>query len=150
MIGNSRFSNTFEGSESSEWHESEVNPGDIGAPDCRVVAHSLTVYPDGRRLLVTSPIRIGARAVIGGDSQVHAGVRIGSDAIIEREAVAQALHRPVDSITPMLSALDTVEWDSLAQLVMAVELKDRFGITLSSLRWSLTVHGTTACGVPMR
>ncbi len=82
--------------------------------------------------MVTSPIRIGARAVIGGDSQVHAGVRIGSDAIIEREAVAQALHRPVHSITPMLSALDTVEWDSLAQLGMAVELKDRFGITLSS------------------
>lgn len=103
----------------------DIGEGAILGAGTFVVAHSLTVYPDGRRLLVTSPIRLAARAVIGGDSQVHAGVRIGSDAVIEPA-------RYVAPFTPTLSAQDTAAWDSLAQLGMAADLKNRYGITLSN------------------
>lgn len=48
-----------------------------------------------------------------------------------REIVAAALHRPVGSITPDLSARDCVGWDSLAQLGMAADLQKRFGLVLN-------------------
>ena len=153
-----------------------------------VIAHSLTLNPDGSRLMITSPIKIGARSVIGGAAQIHPGVQIGDDAVVEpasyvsaftvigdgevwggnparflrmrnapsgadavphreratvalldeatesslRELVARALHRPVETVTPQLSALDTASWDSLAQLGMTVELQKQFGMTLTN------------------
>ncbi len=153
-----------------------------------VIGHSMTLNPDGSRLMITSPIKIGARSVIGGAAQIHPGVQIGKDAVVEpasyvsaftvigdgevwggnparflrmrnapqragaiphtapvtvtlldeatettlRELVARALHRPVESVTPHLSALETAAWDSLAQLGMTVELQKQFGMTLTN------------------
>ncbi len=48
-----------------------------------IIGHSLTVNCDGSRTLVTSRVFLGARSVIGGAAQIHPGVRIGTDAIIE-------------------------------------------------------------------
>lgn len=152
-----------------------------------IIGHSLTVNPDGSRTLVTSRVIIGARSVIGGTAQIHPGVRIGADAIIEpasyvpaftqigdgevwggnparfirmrtatapvepasakvtspvallddatetslRQIAAQALHRPVQDISPAMSCLDTAAWDSLAQLGMSVDLQKQFGIVLT-------------------
>ena len=48
-----------------------------------VVAHNVTTKPDGTMLIATSPIRIGPRAVIGGDCRIDMGVRIGADAMVE-------------------------------------------------------------------
>lgn len=152
-----------------------------------IIGHSLTINLDGSRTMVTSRISIGARTVIGGAAQIHLGVRIGTDAIIEpasyvpaftqigdgevwggnparfirmrnatahvepssakemssdslldevtedslRQIVAQALHRPLDDISPAMSCLETSAWDSLAQLGMSVELQKRFGILLT-------------------
>ncbi len=153
-----------------------------------VIAHSMTLNPDGTRLMITSPIKIGARSVIGGAAQIHPGVQIGEDAVVEpasyvsaftvigdgevwggnparflrmrsatqrsiadphlergastlldwdaettlRVLVARVLHRPVETVTPHLSALDSSAWDSLAQLGMAVELQKQFGIALTN------------------
>ncbi|MEJ7590637.1 MAG: hypothetical protein WKF77_03755, partial [Planctomycetaceae bacterium] len=166
----------------------EVGENSIVGTDTSVIAHSITVNPDGSRLMVTSPIRIGVRTVIGGAAQIHPGVQIGDDAVVEpascvsafsqigdgevwggnparfirmrnappqaepkvnsarsedslldettetllRQLVAQSLHRPVESVTPNLSARDNTAWDSLAQLGMAAELHSRFGITLTN------------------
>lgn len=54
----------------------------IGA-ETAIVAHSLTTNPDGTFLLVTAPIVIGPRVVIGGNSRIGLGVSIGPDALVE-------------------------------------------------------------------
>jgi acyl carrier protein len=38
---------------------------------------------DGTRVLVTVPISIGARSVVGGGAMIHPGVVIGVDAVVE-------------------------------------------------------------------
>jgi len=48
-----------------------------------IVAHNVTTKPDGTMVIATAPIRIGHRAVIGGDCRIDMGVRIGADAMVE-------------------------------------------------------------------
>jgi hypothetical protein len=48
-----------------------------------VIAHSMTRTADGQLLMVNSPVTIGARTVVGGGSQIHPGVSIGCDVILE-------------------------------------------------------------------
>ena len=52
-----------------------------------VVAHSVTVRPDGASVYVSAPVRIDERVTIGGDSIVSMGCTIGADAIIEPGSV---------------------------------------------------------------
>jgi acyl carrier protein len=78
----------------------DVGENAIIGTDCSVIAHSITVNPDGSRLMVTSPIRIGARTVIGGGAQVHPGAQIGSDAVIE----------PFSCVTPFSQIGDGEVW----------------------------------------
>jgi FkbH-like protein len=52
-----------------------------------VSAHSMTTDQDGRLVYTTAPIHIGPRAVIGGESRIALGVRIGTDAIVEAGSV---------------------------------------------------------------
>lgn len=61
----------------------EIGEGAILGAGSTVSAHSLTTTPDGGFVLVTAPIVIGPRAVVGGESRVALGVRIGTDALIE-------------------------------------------------------------------
>ncbi len=166
----------------------EVGESAIIGSGSSVLAHSMTSNADGSLLLVTSPITIGPRAVIGGSAQIHPGVRIGADSIIEPasyvaaftqigdgevwggsparfirlrnapslpeqthvagvgnipllddatevillQLVAKVLHRPIEFVTPTLSALVTSAWDSLAQLGMTIELQRQFGILLTN------------------
>jgi hypothetical protein len=49
----------------------------------QVIAHSLTSRPDGSIAYVSSPIRIGAGATIGGSAYVALGSVIGDGAIVE-------------------------------------------------------------------
>ena len=60
-----------------------IGEGAIIGSGSSVIGHSLTVNLDGSRLVVTSPITIGARSVIGGAAQIHPGVQIGEDSVIE-------------------------------------------------------------------
>lgn len=48
-----------------------------------ISAHSYSRNLDGSAHLVTAPVSIGARAVVGGNSRIDPGVHIGEDAIIE-------------------------------------------------------------------
>ena len=48
-----------------------------------IVAHSVTTQADGSLVLVTAPIVIGPRAVIGGSSLVALGSTIGADSFVE-------------------------------------------------------------------
>ena len=61
----------------------DIGAGAIIGADTSIVAHSMTTSPDGTFLLVTAPIVIGPRAVIGGNSRVAMGVSIGADAMVE-------------------------------------------------------------------
>lgn len=49
-----------------------------------------------------------------------------------REILATALHRPIESITPDLTANGCASWDSLGQLGIAAGLQSRFGIVLTT------------------
>ena len=68
----------------------EVGEGAILGAGTSVVAHSLNVNSNGSRLLVTSTVKIGARSVIGGASQILHGVCIGNDAILEPSSCVAA------------------------------------------------------------
>ena len=48
-----------------------------------VAAHFWKALPDGRRLYITAPVKIRARATIGAYSTVTLGCSIGEDAIVE-------------------------------------------------------------------
>ncbi len=64
-----------------------------------VVAHSLSMRPDGGLVYVSAPIRIGNRATIGGESRVGLGCTIEDDAIVEPGAVVAALtHIPAGEV----------------------------------------------------
>lgn len=64
-----------------------------------VVAHSVTVRPDGASVYVSAPVRIDARVTIGGDSIVSMGCTIGADAIIEPgSVVAPFTHVPAGEV----------------------------------------------------
>jgi|GEM_PF-5670984 len=78
----------------------EVGEGAIVGSGASVIGHSLTMNPDGVRILVTMPIRIGPRAVIGGGAAVHPGVVIGADAVIE----------PCSYVAPMTHVGDGEVW----------------------------------------
>ena len=61
---------------------------DIGAlavigNSAQVVAHLLTPRPDGSVVYASAPIKIGARATIGGSSYVSMGCVIGEGAVVE-------------------------------------------------------------------
>jgi len=60
-----------------------VGEGAILGANSNVFAHSITVKPDGSRELVTAPVSIGARSIIGGEATIHLGVVVGFDAIVE-------------------------------------------------------------------
>lgn len=78
----------------------DIGENVIIGTDASVIAHSITVNPDGSRLMVTSPIRIGAGTVIGGGAQVHPGVQIGTDAVVE----------PFSCVTPFTQIGDGEVW----------------------------------------
>ncbi len=56
---------------------------------------------------------------------------IGTHEPALRKVVAQALDRPLDAITPTLSAANCAAWDSLGQLGIAAGLQQCFGISLT-------------------
>ncbi len=68
-----------------------IGEGAIIGAGASVIAHSITVNSDGSRVLVTVPISIGARSVVGGDAAVHFGVVIGVDAVIEPASYVPAM-----------------------------------------------------------
>ncbi|MBI3864835.1 MAG: HAD-IIIC family phosphatase [Planctomycetia bacterium] len=53
----------------------------------RICAHSLLMLPDGVQAYASSPIFIGPRVVIGGESRIGPGVQIGSDGLVEAGSV---------------------------------------------------------------
>jgi FkbH-like protein len=61
----------------------EIGDGALIGARCSLTAHSVTTTPEGAFVLVTAPIVIGPRAVVGGESRVGLGARIGADAIVE-------------------------------------------------------------------
>lgn len=61
----------------------EIGEGATLGGESVVVAHSITTNPDGSRVYVSAPVSIGPRAVIGGQSRIDLGVRIGADAMVE-------------------------------------------------------------------
>ena len=61
----------------------EIGPGAIIGSGAWIVSHSVTTQPDGTMVLVTAPIVIGPRAVIGGGSLVALGATIGADSFVE-------------------------------------------------------------------
>lgn len=48
-----------------------------------VAAHFLKMQPDGKRVYITAPVKIGARTTIGAFSTVSLGCTIGEDSIVE-------------------------------------------------------------------
>jgi FkbH-like protein len=52
-----------------------------------VVAHTVTVRPDGASVYVSAPVKINRRATVGGNSLVSLGCVIGEDAIVESGSV---------------------------------------------------------------
>jgi carbonic anhydrase/acetyltransferase-like protein (isoleucine patch superfamily) len=54
----------------------------IGA-GATIAAHAWTVLPNGKTVYVTAPVKIGARANVGGGSLVYYGCVIGEDTLIE-------------------------------------------------------------------
>lgn len=60
-----------------------IGPGAVIGSDASIVSHSVTTQTDGTLVLVTAPIVIGARAVIGGGSLVALGATIGEDSFVE-------------------------------------------------------------------
>lgn len=78
----------------------EIGENSIIGTDSSVIAHSITANPDGSRLMVTSPIRIGERTVIGGGAQIQPGVQIGTDAVVE----------PFSCVTPFSQIGDGEVW----------------------------------------
>lgn len=61
----------------------EIGQGAVIGTSSSIVSHSVTTQPDGTMVLVTAPIVIGPRAVIGGGSLVALGATIGADAFVE-------------------------------------------------------------------
>ena len=61
----------------------DIGEGVILGAESFVVAHSITTNPDGNRVYVSAPVTIGPRAVVGGQSRIDLGVRIGADALVE-------------------------------------------------------------------
>lgn len=61
----------------------EIGQGAVIGTSSSIVSHSVTTQPDGTMVLVTAPIAIGPRAVIGGGSLVALGATIGADAFVE-------------------------------------------------------------------
>lgn len=61
----------------------DIGAGAIVGTGAKLVAHSMTTNPDGSKVLVTAPIIIGPRAVIGGEALIALGANIGADAIVE-------------------------------------------------------------------
>jgi hypothetical protein len=48
-----------------------------------ISAHFWSTRPNGKRVYLTAPVKIGARAVVGGYSLVSMGCEIGEDAIVQ-------------------------------------------------------------------
>ena len=64
-----------------------------------LVAHSVSIRADGSLVYLSSPIRIGDRATIGGESRVGLGTVIEHDAIVEPGAVVAAMtHIPAGQV----------------------------------------------------
>jgi FkbH-like protein len=61
----------------------EIGQGAVIGTSASIVSHSVTAQPDGTMVLVTAPIVIGARAVVGGGSLVALGTTIGADSFVE-------------------------------------------------------------------
>jgi FkbH-like protein len=68
----------------------DIGAGAIVGTGATIVAHSLTTNPDDSKVLVTAPVTIGPRAVIGGEAMVALGVTIGADAIVEPMSIVEA------------------------------------------------------------
>ena len=71
----------------------EVGDYAIIGVDSVIVGHSFTTNPDGTALLVTAPVKIGERAVVGGNARIDPGVIIGEDAIVEPSSYVSAFTR---------------------------------------------------------
>ena len=61
----------------------DIGSGAIIGHGSTLVAHSLTTNPDGTKVMVTAPIVIGPRSVIGGGSLISLGASIGADSVVE-------------------------------------------------------------------
>jgi FkbH-like protein len=54
---------------------------------CALAAHSMNISPDGSIVFVSAPIKVAARATIGGEARIAMGVSIGAEAIVEPGSV---------------------------------------------------------------
>ena len=61
----------------------EIGEDAVIGSDGFIVAHSITTNLDGSKVFVTAPVKIGPRAVIGGNTRIDLGVQIGCDSIVE-------------------------------------------------------------------
>jgi FkbH-like protein len=61
----------------------EIGQGAVIGTSASIVSHSVTAQPDGTMVLVTAPIVIGPRAVVGGGSLIALGTTIGADSFVE-------------------------------------------------------------------
>lgn len=68
----------------------EVGDDCIIGAGATISAHSFTRNLDGTALLVTAPVIVEARGVVGGNARIDPGVRIGADAIVEPSSYVTA------------------------------------------------------------
>jgi len=61
----------------------EVGEGVVIGADALIAAHARTALPNGKTVYFSSPVKIGARATVGGGTLVSFGCVIGEDALIE-------------------------------------------------------------------
>lgn len=61
----------------------EIGDGAVIGGGCSITCHSATTTPDGAIVYTSAPVSIGARAVLGNETTVSQGVRIGPDALVE-------------------------------------------------------------------
>jgi carbonic anhydrase/acetyltransferase-like protein (isoleucine patch superfamily) len=61
----------------------EVGDRAVVGAGALIAAHTWTALPNGRRVYVTAPIKIGARANVGAGTLVTYGCVIGDDTLIE-------------------------------------------------------------------
>jgi FkbH-like protein len=86
-----------------------------------IVAHSVTVRPDGASVYVSAPVKVGKRVTIGGDALVSLGCTIGDDAIVETGAVVSAFtHIPAGEIWGGNPAVFRRHRDEIAQPTVAI------------------------------
>jgi acetyltransferase-like isoleucine patch superfamily enzyme len=48
-----------------------------------VSGHVWSSLPSGKKVYISAPVKIGARATVGADTTIHCGVTIGEDSVIE-------------------------------------------------------------------